>query len=240
MKKTIHYLLILAVLYLHLSVLHAAEGTSLSRNGSAQGQNKDNECDIIYRIPLGTIVEAIIETGVDCSVAVERPLGKNAMLLKVCNLEHSELPNCIKKVLKNTRIIVSASGEIASERVYAESGKMSVVRENGSLAEVDLKVSILDKDNYEGLKGVVLDNSKKTRAQPYIKDIVPGIIENIHKIQSQQFSLDAIRALNVLVKAYIGYMEQLQPCIQIEKGRSVKVIFLKTVEIHEKDFRNQN
>lgn len=85
------------------------------------GDNKpQEERNVLFEIPAGTIVKCVLVSAADCSVAVKKPSGPNMLLLRP--LANGKLPRNVRVPLKGSVIIANAVGDIASERVYIRGG----------------------------------------------------------------------------------------------------------------------
>ncbi len=219
------------------------------------GEEKKEGKHVSFEIPAGTVVKAVLVSGADCSVAVQKPTGPNMVLLRP--LDNGHLPRNVRVPLKGSVIIGSAIGDISSERVYIRAERMSLVERGGSFSETELSAYISGEDGREGMRGVVVDRSGQivlraafaaflqgasqgaeaalhTKAFEHMAEKVPGL-EGLRYGPVQ----GSTTALNKMTDYYIKRAEQLQPAIQIAAGRVVDVIFTKTVKIGEKNLKKK-
>lgn len=218
-------------------------------------EDKKEGKHVAFEIPAGTVVKAVLVSGADCSVAVQKPTGPNMVLLRP--LDNGHLPRNVRVPLKGSVIIGSAIGDISSERVYIRAERMSLIERDGAFSETDLSAYISGEDGREGMRGVVVDRSGQivaraafaaflqgasqgaqtalqTKAFEHMSQKVPGL-EGLHYGPIQ----GTTTALNKMTDYYIKRAEQLQPAIQIAAGRVVDVIFTKSVKIGEKDLKKK-
>ena len=80
---------------------------------------KKDEKHVLFEIPAGTVLKAVLVSGADCSVAIQKPTGPNMVLLRP--LDNGQLPRKVRVPLKGSVIIGNAIGDISSERVYIRS-----------------------------------------------------------------------------------------------------------------------
>lgn len=222
---------------------------------------KPSDRNVLFEIPAGTVVKAILVSGADCSVAVQKPTGPNMMLLKP--LDNGKLPRNVRVLLKGSVIIGNAIGDIASERVYVRAERMTLVERNGSFIETEVSAYVSGEDGREGLRGVVVDRSGQIITRAAFASILQGVSEGIQGALNNQtiqklaeanrpsktiLDVDMLRnsgmqggttALSKLSEYYIKRAEQLQPAIQVAAGRVVDVIFTKTVKIGETDLKKK-
>lgn len=216
--------------------------------------------NVLYEIPAGTVVKAVLVSGADCSVAVQKPTGPNMVLLQP--LSNGRLPKKLQVPLKGSVIIGNAIGDISSERVFIRAERMTLVQNDGDFVETEVSAYISGEDGREGMRGIVVDKSGSiiTRAgfAAFLQGVGQGIqatlgnqtLEKLAKVSSQQsiLNLDLARtsgfkgastALNKMADYYIKRAEQLQPTIQIAAGRIVDIVFTKTVKIGERNLKRK-
>lgn len=226
-----------------------------------EAPEKPNDRNVLFEIPAGTVVKAVLVSGADCSVAVQKPTGPNMVLLRP--LDNGKLPRNVRVALKGSVIIGNAIGDIASERVYVRTERMTLVERNGSFIETEVSAYVSGEDGREGLRGVVVDRSGQIIVRAAAASVLEGISDGIQGALNNQtiqklaeasrpsqtiLDVDMLRssalqggstALNKLAEYYIKRAEQLQPAIQVAAGRVVDIIFTKTVKIGEKDLKKK-
>ena len=221
---------------------------------------KANDRNVLFEIPAGTVIKAVLVSGADCSVAVQKPTGPNMVLLRP--LDNGKLPRNVRVPLKGSVIIGNAIGDIASERVYVRTERMTLVEKNGSFIETEISAYVSGEDGREGLRGVVVDRSGQIVTRAAFASFLSGIsqtvqatlnnqtIEKLAEVNGKKTILDidlyrnsafqgGVTALDKLSEYYIKRAEQLQPAIQVAAGRIVDVIFVKTVKVGEKDLKKK-
>ena len=232
-------------------------GDSLRIWGITEAKEEKN---VLFEIPAGTVVKAILVSGADCSVAVQKPTGPNMVLLRP--LDHGKLPRNVSVPLKGSILIGNAIGDISSERVYIRAERLTLVERNGSFVETEVSAYISGEDGKEGMRGVVVDRSGQIIARAGVAAFLQGIgqtvqatlnnqvIEKLAETTKEQtiLNVDLLRnsalqgsstAVHKLADYYIKRAEQLQPAIQIAAGRVVDIVFTKTVKVGEKDLKKK-
>jgi conjugal transfer pilus assembly protein TraB len=225
-----------------------------------ESSEKDSNRNVDFEIPAGSVVKAILVSGADCSVAVQKPTGPNMVLLRP--LDNGKLPRNVRVPLKGSVIIGNAIGDISSERVYIRAERLTLVERNGSFVETEVSAYVSGEDGREGLRGVVVDRSGQIISRAAFAAFLQGVgqtleatlnnqtIEKLAEVNGKKTILDidlyrssAIQggatALSKLSEYYIKRAEQLQPAIQIAAGRVVDIIFTKTVKVGEKDLKKK-
>lgn len=225
-----------------------------------EASEKKEDKNVLFEIPAGTVVKAVLISGADCSVALQKPTGPNMILLRP--LDNGKLPRQVRVPLKGSIIIGNAIGDISSERVYIRAERMTLVERNGSFVETEISAYVSGEDGREGLRGIVVDRSGQIIARVAFSAILQGIgqtlqgtlnnqtIEKLAQTNSDRtiLNVDMLRnsafaggstALNKLAEYYVKKSEQLQPTIQIASGRVVDVIFTKNVKIGERDLKKK-
>lgn len=220
-----------------------------------EGAEKKDGKHVSFEIPAGTVVKALLVSGADCSVAVQKPTGPNMVLLRP--LDNGNLPRNVRVPLKGSIIIGNAIGDISSERVYIRAERMSLIERGGSFAETELSAYVSGEDGREGMRGVVVDRSGQiiTRAAfaAFLQGVGSGAEAALNgkafeNLAEKYPHLEGLRygpvqggtaALNKMTDYYIKRAEQLQPAIQIAAGRVVDIVFTKTVKIGEKNLKKK-
>ncbi len=258
---------------LHLKTLHErsqeAEQTSsatplkeISDEVEVQVWSKKNflsKRNVETEIPAGTVVKCLLVSSADCSVGIHTASDPNTVLLQP--IANGKLPKKVQVALKGSRIIGTAVGDIASERVRIRTERMTLMLgSSGDFVETSIAGFVSGEDGKEGVRGVVVDRSGAIISRAAFASFLQGVgqsiqatlnnqtLEKISKVGDTQsiLDVDAFRnagiaggntALNKLAEYYIKRAEQLQPVIQIQAGRTVDVIFLKTVKLGEKDIQ---
>ena len=223
-------------------------------------EEQEEERNVLFEIPAGTIVKAVLVTGADCSVATQKPTGPSMVLLRP--LDNGRLPRKVRVPLKGSVIIGNAIGDIMNERVYVRAERMTLVKRDGAFVETEVIAYASGEDGREGLRGVVVDKSEKMMARAAFAAFLQGVgesvqgtlnnqtLEKLSRVNSDKTILDVdmfrnsgfqggSTALSKLADYYITRAEQLQPSIQIEAGRIVEIVFTKTVRVGEKNLKTK-
>lgn len=216
--------------------------------------------NVLFEIPAGTVVKAVLVSGADCSVSVQKPTGPNMILLRP--LDNGKLPRNVRVALKGSVIIGNAIGDMSTERVYVRTERLTLVERNGSFVETEVTGYISGEDGREGIRGVVVDRSGQIITRAAFASFLQGVSQTVQATLNNQviqklaeesprstildldmYSNSAFQggstALSKMADYYIKRAEQLQPAIQIAAGRVVDVIFTKTVKIGEKDLKKK-
>jgi conjugal transfer pilus assembly protein TraB len=222
---------------------------------SWEGAEKKEGKHVSFEIPAGTVVKAVLVSGADCSVAVQKPTGPNMVLLRP--LDNGNLPRNVRVPLKGSIIIGNAIGDISSERVYIRAERMSLIERGGSFAETELSAYVSGEDGREGMRGIVVDRSGQIVARAAFAAFLQGVgsgaeaalnTKAFENLADKHPHVEGLRygpiqgstaALNKMTDYYIKRAEQLQPAIQIAAGRVVDIVFTKTVKIGEKNLKKK-
>lgn len=215
--------------------------------------------NVVTEIPAGTVVKCLLVSSADCSVGINTASDPNTVLLQP--IANGKLPKKVQVALKGSRILGTAVGDIASERVRIRTERLTLMQgSNGDFVETSIAGFVSGEDGKEGLRGAVVDRSGAIISRAAFASFLQGVgasiqatlnnqtLEKVSKVGGTQSILDvdtfrnagiggANTGLNKLAEYYIKRAEQLQPVIQIQAGRVVDVIFLKTVKLGEKDIQ---
>ncbi len=221
---------------------------------------KNDDKNVLFEIPAGTVVKAVLISGADCTVAVQKPTGPNMVLLRT--LDQGKLPKKVKVRLKGSVIVGNAIGDLASERVYVRAERMTLVEPNGDFTETEVSAYVSGEDGREGMRGIVVDRSGQIMSRAFFAAFLQGVGDSLEGYLNNQtieklsgttpnrtiLNLDMLQtstlqgssnAFNKFAEYYIKRAEQLQPAIQIAAGRIVDVVFVKTVKIGELDLKKK-
>lgn len=219
-----------------------------------QYEESPDERNVLFEIPAGTVVKAVLVSGADCSVAVQKPTGPNMVLLRP--LDNGKLPKRVRVPLKGSVIIGNAIGDLSSERVYIRAERMTLVQKSGDFTETEVTAYVSGEDGREGMRGVVVDRSGQIVARAAFAAFLQGVgqtvqatlnnqvIEKLARVSADKsiLNLDMLRngafqggstALTKISDYMIKRAEQLQPAIQIAAGRVVDIVFTKSVRVGE-------
>jgi len=215
--------------------------------------------NVVTEIPAGTVVKCLLVSSADCSVGINTSSDPNTVLLQP--IANGKLPKKVQVALKGSRILGTAVGDIASERVRIRTERLTLMQgSSGDFVETSIAGFVSGEDGKEGLRGTVVDRSGAIISRAAFASFLQGVgasiqatlnnqtLEKVSKVGGTQSILDvdtfrnagiggANTGLNKLAEYYIKRAEQLQPVIQVQAGRVVDVIFLKTVKLGEKDIQ---
>ena len=136
---------------------HPAASSPKSPSSLPGSPRSKGDRNVLFEIPAGVVVKAVLVSGADCSVAVQKPTGPNMVLLRP--LDNGKLPRNVRVPLKGSVIIGNAIGDITNERVYIRAERMTLVEKNGSFVETEISAYVSGEDGREGLRGVVVNRS---------------------------------------------------------------------------------
>ena len=260
---------------LHLKTLHEKTFESEQRSLQTSQSEKNEEIEVKIwskrsllskrnvetEIPAGTVVKCLLISSADCSVGINTSSDPNTVLLQP--IANGKLPKKVQVALKGSRIIGTAVGDIASERVRIRTERLTLMLgSSGDFIETSIAGFVSGEDGKEGLRGIVVDRSGAIISRAAFASFLQGVgqsvqatlnnqtIEKLSNVGNTQSILDvdtfrnagiggANTALNKLADYYIKRAEQLQPVIQIQAGRTVDVVFLKSVKLGEKNIEKE-
>lgn len=259
---------------LHLKALHEKTAKQAAFNNNKNFEPKAQKAvevgifskptlstkrNVITEIPAGTVVKCLLVSSADCSVGISTSSDPNTVLLQP--IANGKLPKKVQVALKGSRILGTAVGDIASERVRIRTERLTLMQgSNGDFIETSIAGFVSGEDGKEGLRGVVCDRSGAIISRAAFASFLQGVgasvqatlnnqtIEKVSKVGGTQSILDvdtfrnagvggANTAMNKLAEYYIKRAEQLQPVIQVKAGRVVDVVFLKSVKLGEKNIQ---
>ena len=82
--------------------------------------------NVVTEIPAGTVVKCLLVSSADCSVGINTSSDPNTVLLQP--IANGKLPKKVQVALKGSRILGTAIGDIASERVRIRTERLTLMQ----------------------------------------------------------------------------------------------------------------
>jgi len=200
-------------------------------------------------IPAGSFVRGILLSGLNAPAGGKALSNPLPVLIRVTNL--SVLPNRWRADIKGCFIVGAGYGNLSSERAYIRAETLSCVKENGEVIEVKVDGYVSGEDGKVGLAGRVVTK----QGQLLARTLMAGFLEGVARAFQQAGTTYAIspqgvvstvnpnealkigifsgvgEATKKLADFYMKMASQMFPVIEINAGRKVDVIFLKSVKL---------
>ncbi|EAK0471803.1 conjugal transfer protein TraB [Campylobacter upsaliensis] len=213
-------------------------------------------------IPTGSIVKAVLLSGMDAPTMTQAKTEPLPVLMKVTEL--SILPNSYAYDIQDCFLMGEGYGDLTSERAYIRVNNISCVTNKGQKIDMVMKGAATGEDGKLGLRGEVVTKQGALLARTLIAGFLQGVGEsfaNKNQIVTQNGfggttttngtmnageSLQAgafeglSKSAKKLADFYLKMADQVTPVIEISAGREVNIITtatleLKTLEEQDKD-----
>lgn len=214
-------------------------------------KKKINKKDLI--VPAGSFVRAQLASGVIAPTGGQGATDPVPALLRVTGL--TQLPNFHKADIKNCFLLAETKGNLATETVNFRLKTLTCKRADGSTLEREVSGYVTGENGMEGMAGRVVSKQGAVIARAFLAEFASGIgdafessgtttsitgagiIETLDPSKTAQTGLASglSEAFSRLGDFYMDLAEQMVPVIEINAGRNVDVVFIKSVNLEETD-----
>ncbi|EHD1269322.1 conjugal transfer protein TraB [Campylobacter jejuni] len=218
-------------------------------------------------IPTGSIVKAVLLSGMDAPTMTQAKTEPLPVLMKVTDL--SILPNRWGYDVNECFLMGEGYGDLTSERAYIRVNNISCVTNKGQKIDMAMKGAATGEDGKLGLRGEVVTKQGALLARTLIAGFLQGVGEgfaNQNQIVTQNgfggttttnsdMSASATlqagafkgfsKSAEKLADFYLKMADQVSPVIEIAAGREINIITtatleLKTLEEQQQDSAKKN
>ncbi len=200
-------------------------------------------------IPAGSFVPGILLNGLNAPAGGKALSNPLPVLMRLIDL--SVLPNHFRADIKDCFVVGAGYGDLSSERAYIRLETLSCVKENGEVVEKKVEGYVSGEDGLVGLAGRVVTK----QGQLLARTLVAGFLEGVSRAFQQAGTTVAItpqgtvstvspdsalkvgmfsgaaEATKKLADFYMKLANQMFPVIEVNAGRKVDVVFLKSVDL---------
>ena len=218
-------------------------------------KKKINKKDLI--VPAGSFVRAQLASGVIAPTGGQGATDPVPALLRVTGL--TQLPNFHKADIKNCFLLAETKGNLATETVNFRLKTLTCKRADGSTLEREVSGYVTGENGMEGMAGRVVSKQGAVIARAFLAEFASGIgdafessgtttsitgagiIETLDPSKTAQTGLASglSEAFSRLGDFYMDLAEQMVPVIEINAGRNVDVVFIKSVNLEETEEEQQ-
>lgn len=199
-------------------------------------------------IPAGTYIRGVVLHGMDAPTGGQSQQNPHPVLIKLA--DDAVLPNMFRSALKNCMITANGYGDIAAERAYIRTDRLSCIDEDGGAIDVALKGYVAGEDGKTGMRGRVVEKTGRILANAMLAAVGSGIGQAF-KAQGTVTSLNALggtteqvtdgfkagfgggvnKAFDKLSEYYIKVAERMFPVVEVNGGRVVDIVVSRGVSI---------
>lgn len=212
-------------------------------------RKKVSKKDLI--VPAGSFVRAQLASGVIAATGGKGANEPVPALLRVTGL--TQLPNFHKADFKNCFLLAETKGNLATETVNFRLKTLTCKKSDGSTLEREVEGYVAGENGMEGMSGRVVSKQGAIIARAFLAEFASGIgdvfeaqgtttsitgagvIESINPSLALQTGIASgvSEAFSRLSDFYMDLAEQMVPVIEINAGRNVDVVFIKSVNMEE-------
>lgn len=209
----------------------------------------------------GSFMRATLLNGIDAPTDFSAKSEPYPVLLNIDDI--TKLPNFYRLNLRNCYVVGAGYGNLADERAYIRTEKLSCVSESGKVIDVKLKGHIIGEDGKLGLRGTLVSKQGQLIAQSLIAGTLGGLAKAFKPQQSVSINLNSngndgtsapsaedlfksagaegvSTAANKVADFYLKMAEKIFPIIEIGAGRKVDILVLDQTILEQSGSVNEN
>jgi len=209
----------------------------------------------------GSFMRATLLNGIDAPTDFAAKSEPYPVLLNIDDI--TKLPNFYRMNLRNCYVVGAGYGNLADERAYIRTEKLSCVSESGKVIDVKLKGHIIGEDGKLGLRGTLVSKQGQLIAQSLIAGTLGGLAKAFKPQQSVSINLGSnsnddtsapsaedlfksagaegvSTAANKVADFYLKMAEKIFPIIEIGAGRKVDILVLDQTILEQSGSVNEN
>jgi conjugal transfer pilus assembly protein TraB len=199
-------------------------------------------------IPAGTYIRGVVLHGMDAPTGGQAQQNPHPVLIKLA--DDAVLPNMFRSALKNCMITANGYGDVAAERAYIRTDRLSCIDEDGGAIDVALKGYIAGEDGKTGMRGKLVEKTGRILANAMLAAVgsgigqafrAQGVVSSVNALGGTTervtdgfqagFGTGINRAFDRLSTYYIRVAERMFPVIEINGGRVVDIVVSRGVSI---------
>ncbi|MBT0826883.1 conjugal transfer protein TraB [Campylobacter lari] len=240
------------------------QGTLNYTNIAQPSPKEEPKKELIKHIlPTGTIIKAILLSGMDAPTMAQAKTSPLPVLMKVSDL--SILPNRWSYNINECFLMGEGYGDLTSERAYIRINNISCITDKGEHIDMLMKGVATGEDGKLGLKGEVVTKQGALLARTLVAGFLEGVGESFAKQNeivtqgwggtittndtmspSESIQAGAFQGLSKsaekLADFYLKMADQVTPVIEISAGREIDVITTATTDLKtiEQQYKEDN
>lgn len=218
---------------------------------SSGEKDKDKRHNITHYLPTGSFARAVLLSGMDAPTGGQATKDPVPSVLRL--KDPGQLPNYFKSDIEDCRITVAGYGDIASERVYMRTEKISCVLRGGRVVEEKVSGWVTGEDGKAGVRGRLVEKRGALLAKTFVSGTLSGLasafaskyqqmstsalgtISSIDPDKAGQHGLatGAENALDKLAQYYMDRANEMFPVLEVDANRIVEVVFSDGTDFKE-------
>ena len=200
-------------------------------------------------IPAGSFVPGILLNGLNAPAGGKALSNPLPVLIRIVDL--SILPNDFRADIKGCFVIGAGYGDLSSERAYIRLEGLSCIKTDGEVIERKVEGYVSGEDGLVGLAGRVVTKQGQLLARTLIAGFLEGVanafqysstnlliapqgaVSTINPDRTLQYGIvsGTAEAAKKLADFYMKLANQMFPVIEVNAGRKVDIVFLKSVSL---------
>ena len=208
-------------------------------------RTEDQEQAVGLEIPVGSLIEAVVITGLDAPTNQQTRHDPFPVLMRFKEL--GILPNRFTADVRECFLLASGYGDMSSERAYMRGETISCITEDGEAMEARFDSYAVGEDGKAGVRGRLVTKNGALIARALIAGFGSGLSEALNvsvvpvvankksdTVQFQDaFSPQALQkgavggvqsALDKIADYYLTMAENIVPVIEIDAGRVITFV----------------
>lgn len=215
--------------------------------------NKPAHSDGIDYIPAGSFAKVVLLSGFDAPTGGQAAQNALPVVMRVKSFMH--MPNKFQDNLKECFITGSGYGDLASERVFVRTERLSCILKNNHVIEKKIKGHLVGEDASFGMRGKLVSKQGALLARSFVAGMFSGLGNSV-AAQSQMMqssplgtvtTIDPARAEQAALGSGIStstgkiadfYLQQANlifPVIEVAAMRIGEVFLVEGVNLNEQD-----
>ena len=196
-------------------------------------------------IPAGSFLRSIVLGGMMAGAGTESQAEPRPMLLRV--LDFSQLPNKVRRNVKDCTITAAGFGDISSQRAFIRTHKMSCIMQDNTVFEEKIHAYIAGDDSMSGVHGTVIRNEFSMVQNAFLSGLATSggnvIQQSLGSVSTSPLGSvktnskgDMAASLlagglsgsaSELQKYFVDLARQHHPIIEVTPGQEVTVVLLE-------------
>ncbi|MEO8152365.1 MAG: TraB/VirB10 family protein [Rhizobacter sp.] len=189
-----------------------------------------------------SFTKAVLLGGLDAPTGGQSQSNPHPVLLRL--EDNAVLPNKFRGQVRECFVVGAGYGDLSSERAYIRTEKLSCMRNDGTVIEINIKGSIFGEDGKVGVRGRLVSKQGQVLANALVAGVISGIGSGVQAsfTNTNTTALGSVqttdpnhafqaglgggfsKAMDRMAQYYITLAEKMFPIIEVDAGRLVDVV----------------
>lgn len=208
-------------------------------------------------LPAGALLKGVLITGMDAPASPAAQKQPTPALVRI--KDDAILPNFFKVNIKECFVLVDGYGQLSSERALLRTQRMTCVRNDGGVVEVNLDGYLVGEDGKVGLRGRPVTKEGAMIARTISAGMLSGVGSRLAgnggnggisigaggagggfsiggNSLEQAASVGVGTSFNKVADFYLDLAKEMVPVIEIDAGREATIVLVHGVSIKNTKF----